>query len=461
LLPNFQDLSTGEPLSTLGLTITNLQTAYQTGRLRPTDVLAQALERARNSPAGVFICKLEARALREAQESDRRWKQGAQISPIDGVPIVWKDLFDVKGTPTTAGSELRRHVQVAQADAFAVDTLTQAGAVNLGKVGLSEFAYSGLGLNPHFGTPPNPWSRDGARAPGGSSSGTAVSISSGIVAMGMGTDTGGSVRVPAAFQGLVGYRPTSRRLNKSGVYPLSRTLDDIGPIARTVEDCALVDALLRGKKPLPLTPMLAGEMRIVVPKNIVFDDAEPEVLELFAGLLERLQREGARIEHLEIPAMDELQKLTEMHGTITAAEGYRWHQAIVDSPDAQRIDRRVLSRLQRGRTMLAVDWLEIHDSRIRLQREVAAILDNAWLLMPTVVHVAPLVAALEADDNNFHNMNLRTLRNTSMGNFFDLCGISLPMGLGMAGMPLGALLSGPSGCDDALFRAAATVEQCV
>jgi aspartyl-tRNA(Asn)/glutamyl-tRNA(Gln) amidotransferase subunit A len=277
----------------------------------------------------------------------------------------------------------------------------------------------------------------------------------------MGTDTGGSVRVPAAFQGLVGYRPSSGRLNKTGVYPLSRTLDDIGPIARTVEDCALADALLRGLTPLPLVPTPAKALRIVVPKNVVFDDAEPEVLEQFASLLERLQRAGAHIAHREIPAFDTFQKLSAMHGTITAAEGYHWHQQIVDGPDGQRIDRRVLSRLQRGRSMLALDWLVLQDSRLRLQREVTALLDGAWLLMPTVVHVAPLVAELEADDDRFHTLNLRTLRNTSMGNFLDLCGISLPMGLGRAGMPLGALLSGSAGSDDALFCAAASVAQCV
>jgi aspartyl-tRNA(Asn)/glutamyl-tRNA(Gln) amidotransferase subunit A len=168
-----------------------------------------------------------------------------------------------------------------------------------------------------------------------------------------------------------------------------------------------------------------------------------------------------RIEHREIPALDEFQKLTAMHGTITAAEGYQWHQHIVDGSDAQRIDRRVLSRLQRGRSMLALDWLVLSDSRLRLQRDVAALLQGAWLLMPTVVTVAPLVAELEADDDRFHEINLRTLRNTSMCNFLNLCSISLPLGLGQSDMPLGALLSGPAGSDDALFCAAVSVTQCV
>ena len=444
-----------------GLTLCELHTAYQQGRLRPSEVLEQALERASISPAGVFICLLTERAKQEAQASDRRWKQGAPLSPLDGVPVVWKDLFDVQGVSTTAGSELRRHAPPAPKDAFAVQALTNAGVVNLGKTGLSEFAYSGLGMNLHYGTPPNPLSHDGERAPGGSSSGSAVAVSSGIVPLGMGTDTGGSIRIPAAFQGLVGYRPSSQRLNKSGVYSLSRTLDDIGPIARTVDDCALVDALLRGQKPSPVVPIPPGALHIVVPTNLVFDDAEPEVLECFSALLQCLKKAGVNIEQRELPVLDELQRLTELHGTITAAEAYQWHKEIVDGPDASRIDRRVLARLQRGRSMSALDWLVLLDRRVRLQTELREMLDGAWLLMPTVVHVAPLVAPLDADDEKFNQMNLRTLRNTSLGNFFDLCGISLPMGTGKADMPLGALVSGPSGSDEALFCAAAAVAHCL
>ena len=428
-----------------GLTLCELHTAYQQGRLRPSEVLEQALERASISPAGVFICLLTERAKQEAQASDRRWKQGAPLSPLDGVPVVWKDLFDVQGVSTTAGSELRRHAPPAPKDAFAVQALTNAGVVNLGKTGLSEFAYSGLGMNLHYGTPPNPLSHDGERAPGGSSSGSAVAVSSGIVPLGMGTDTGGSIRIPAAFQGLVGYRPSSQRLNKSGVYSLSRTLDDIGPIARTVDDCALVDALLRGQKPSPVVPIPPGALHIVVPTNLVFDDAEPEVLECFSALLQCLKKAGVNIEQRELPVLDELQRLTELHGTITAAEAYQWHKEIVDGPDASRIDRRVLARLQRGRSMSALDWLVLLDRRVRLQTELREMLDGAWLLMPTVVHVAPLVAPLDADDEKFNQMNLRTLRNTSLGNFFDLCGISLPMGTGKADMPLGGIGVGTVG----------------
>jgi len=196
-----------------------------------------------------------------------------------------------------------------------------------------------------------------------------------------------------------------------------------------------------------------------VPSNLVFDDAEPEVLEQFAHLLQRLRQAGARIEHRAIPAFDEVQRLAERHGTITAAEAYRFHQAIVDGPDAQRIDRRVLGRLQRGRSMSALDLLVLQEARARLIADCSQMLADAWVLMPTVVHVAPLVAPLEADDELFNRINLRTLRNTLLGNFLDLSGISVPMGRGRAGMPLGALISGAPGRDDALFGVAMMLER--
>jgi aspartyl-tRNA(Asn)/glutamyl-tRNA(Gln) amidotransferase subunit A len=401
---------------------------------------------------------LEARARAEALASDLRWRRGAPLGLLDGIPVVWKDLFDVQGTSTTAGSELLRNAPMAAADAPAVQKLAQAGMVSVGKVGMSEFAYSGLGLNPHYGTPANPCSHDGDRAPGGSSSGSAVAVKLGVVPVGMGSDTGGSLRVPAAFQGLVGYRPSSGRFNKEGVYPLSTTLDEIGPIARNVQDCALIDAALRGQPTAALTGTPAGQLHVIVPTNLFLGDAEPEVLQRFSELLERLMMMGVRITHQDVPELEEVHRVAQKHGTIAAAEAYAWHRQTVDGPDASRIDRRVLSRLQRGRAMSADDLAQLRSARERLIARVHALLKDAWLLMPTVLHVAPLVDALEGDDELFNELNLRTMRHTVLGNFLDLCGISFPMGTGKAGMPVGALLSGPARSDAALFAAAATME---
>lgn len=447
--------STGAPLQGVG----TLHAAYQSGRLRPSQVVAQAFVAARACEPGLFLCLTEARAMAEAQASDARWDAGQPLGPLDGVPVVWKDLFDVQGTPTTAASATRRHAPAAAQDAVAVQRLAACGCISLGKVGLTEFAYSGLGLNPHFGTPINRASQDGHRAPGGSSSGSAVAVAAHIACIGMGTDTGGSVRVPAAFNGLVGFKPSIGRYDKRGIFPLSATLDVPGPIANTVQDCAWVDAALRCQPLQALVPGALAGMSFVVPTNLMFDGIEPEVQAAFDALLLHLRGAGAQIRLEAFSAFDAFMALTARHGTIAAAEAYVWHQELVDGPQAQSIDRRVLARLARGKTMSALDLLTLQTARVRLVQECAAQLGNAWMLSPTVVHVAPLVAPLEADDALFHSTNLRTLQNTLPGNFLDLCGVSLPMGKGAAGMPVGALISGAAGREDALLAAAAAVEQ--
>lgn len=436
-----------------------LHAAYQSGQLRPSRVVAQSLAAARESEPGLFICLSEARAMAEAQASDARWDAGAPLGPLDGVPVVWKDLFDLQGTTTTAASATRRDAAPALLDATSVQRLAACGCISLGKVGLTEFAYSGLGLNPHFGTPINRASVDGHRAPGGSSSGSAVAVAAHIACIGMGTDTGGSVRVPAAFNGLVGFKPSIGHFDKRGIFPLSETLDVPGPIANAVQDCAWVDAALRGAPLLPLVASSVAAMSFVVPSNLMFEGIEPEVQAAFDLLLQRLREAGAQIRFEAFPAFDEFTALTARHGTIAAAEAYVWHQALVDGPLAASIDRRVLARLARGKTMTALDLLTLQAARARLVRECAEQLGDAWMLHPTVVHVAPLVAPLEADDALFHSTNLRTLQNTLPGNFLDLCGVSLPMGTGAAGMPVGALISGAAGREDALLSAAAGVEQ--
>ena len=449
----------GDLLNSPATGMQELHAAYQRREVRPSQVVGRSLALARAAEPGLFTCILEERALSEARASDARWDAGRPLSPLDGVPVVWKDLFDVAGTPTTAGSNTRRHAALATEDAFTVQRLAACGAISLGKVGLSEFAYSGLGLNPHFGTPVNRASRDGHRAPGGSSSGSAVAVAARMAWIGMGTDTGGSVRVPAAFNGVVGFKPSIGRYDKRGVFPLSQTLDVPGPLAHTVQDCAWVDAALRNQPLQPVSPSTAEGMSFVVPENVVFEGIEPEVRSVFEQFLERLRQAGAHIAHHRIAAFDTLAELTARHGTIAAAEGYFWHQALVDGPQSGDIDRRVLARLERGKTMSALDLLTLQAAHQRLRQEGAALLGNAWMLCPTVVHVAPLIAPLEADDALFHRTNLRTLQNTLPGNFVDLCGISLPIGHGAAGMPVGALISGAAGRDAALLGVAAGIEK--
>ena len=446
---------------TMNFRLPDLHAAYRSGALTPLAVAEQCLAAAAAGDPALFTTLTRERALLEAQCSTLRWAQGRALGPLDGIPLVWKDLFDVAGTPTSAGSAWYADAPPAAADAPVVAALARAGAVAIGKVNLSEFAFSGLGLNHRYGNPVNPRSRDVPRVPGGSSSGSAAAVASGLVPIGMGSDTGGSLRIPAAFQGLVGYQPTATRHDRRHVYPLSATLDSVGPIAHTVQDCISVDAAMHGHAAWGddvVAPAAMNTLRFLVPTNLVFDDAEPEVRPVFDAAVQALRTAGARIDDEAVPEFDAIAALTAKHGTLVAAEAYHWHHARVDGPHTERFEARVLARLQRGRTMSAHDLLTIHGTRAALRASFQARLAGRVLLMPTVVHVAPECAPLDASDELYHRVNALTLRNTSMGNLLGLCGMSLPIGTGRAGMPLGAVLQCANGADDALFAAALAVE---
>jgi aspartyl-tRNA(Asn)/glutamyl-tRNA(Gln) amidotransferase subunit A len=439
-------------------TAAELGRAYAAGRADPCEEVEKTLVACASADPALFITLMPQRAREEAKASAKRYDNGCPLGPLDGVPLVWKDLFDLAGTVTTAASLIYRHAPVAAHDCMVAARLQSCGMVSIGKVNLSEFAYSGLGLNPHFGTPLNPHDRSTPRAPGGSSSGTAVAVASGLVPVGIGTDTGGSIRVPAAFNGLVGYKPSTGRVDKTGVFVLSDSLDTIGPLAHTVEDCVLLDCAMRGlPATCPLPAPLQG-LRVVVPSNVVFDDIEPDVAAALYRALHALAQAGVHIERRTLPELDEVQRITQAHGSLTAAEGYRRHRMVMESPQRQKIDPRVVSRLESGHTMSALDLLEIQSARTLLATRVAHSLGGAMVVMPTVGHVAPPIAPLEADETLFHRTNLLTLRNTMLGNFLDWCGLSLPMGCDRQGLPMGLLLSAPWGRDDALLAAGLAVQ---
>ncbi len=425
--------------------------AIAAGEVDPVALTEHLLERIGATDEPVFITVTAARARAEAEAARARQAAGRPLSPLDGVPIAWKDLVDIATSPTTAGSSLYRDSAPKAADAPCAANLAAAGMVTLGKVNLTEFAYSGLGLNPHFGTPTNPHDRTTRRAPGGSSSGSAVAVAAGLAPVAIGTDTGGSVRIPAAFNGLVGYKSSEGRIDKRGVFPLSETLDSIGPIGRTVEDCILVETLLRGAATSAVRRAPLAGQRFVMATNVVLDEIEADVATALEAAIDDLAKAGARIESRPVPVLDEVMRVTAEHGTLTAAEAYTVHQALVDGPEAERIDRRVVSRIMNGKRMSAADVLIIQSERRRLKAELAADLDGAALVMPTTVHVAPPIAPLEADEALFHSTNLRTLRNTMLGNFLDLCGLAIPSGRTPAGMPASILFNLPAGEDDRLL----------
>jgi aspartyl-tRNA(Asn)/glutamyl-tRNA(Gln) amidotransferase subunit A len=429
--------------------------AFATGRSDPVQVLEQALVHA-SMASSVFIDVFTERARREAHASAARWRAGQPLSPFDGVPVAWKDLFDVAGSITTAGAAYRRNTPAALLDAPSVGLLCRAGMVGVGKTNLSELAYSGLGLNPHFGTPHNPHGGDQPRIPGGSSSGSAVAVAAGIVPIAMGTDTAGSIRIPSAFNGLVGYRSSRRRYSRDGVFPLAHTLDSLGPMTRSVRDALVIDDLLNGRTQTHTARSLKGQ-RLVLECGVLAD-VEPAVRHNVLRAVEQLKAAGASVEERTSPTFQATLELIRDHGWLGAFEAFALHQPLLDSTDAELLDPRVRRRLEGARALPASQLIHLMDARRRLQQQLIDDLDGAILITPTVAHVAPTLAPLEADDALFIETNLATLRLTMPGSLLDMPGVTLPCGHDALGLPTGLLLSAPMGEDARLLRAALSVE---
>ncbi|HEY0792692.1 MAG TPA: amidase [Chthoniobacterales bacterium] len=442
-----------------GLTAAELGCAFFEGRTDPVVALDFYLEQAKAS-GSVFISLCEGRARVEAEASRARWREGLPLSALDGVPIAWKDLFDVRGTVTTAGSAVLKHRPMPVADAVVVSRATQAGMVSLGKTNLTEFAYSGLGLNPHFGTPANPHATGEARVPGGSSSGSAVAVARGAVPLAAGTDTAGSIRVPAAFNGLVGYKSSTRRYPLKGVFPLAPTLDSVGPLTRSVRDCYLLDAIFRGcPEPEPLRPMPLRAQRFIIEQSVLEDARiERAVRQNLEQAAAFLAAAGACIESRPVLAIQGTMALIERHGWLGAPEALATHESLLASDEADRLDDRVKTRLLSARNMPATDLVHLHWGREKLITQLEEELDGAVLILPTVGHVAPLLRPLEEDRDRFAAVNLATLRLTMPGSFLDTPGVALPTGVDAGGLPTSMLLSLPQGEDDRLLRLAASVE---
>lgn len=432
--------------------------AFASGSSDPVKALEEMLARVAEVD-DVFISLCSARAFREAHSSAARWKAGQPASALDGVPIAWKDMFDVAGSPTTAGASVRRDTSPALLDANVVGLLARAGMVSVGKTNLSEFAYSGLGLNPHFGTPHNPVGLDQPRIPGGSSSGSAVAVAAGIVPIAMGTDTAGSIRIPAAFNGLVGFRSSCRRYSREGVFPLAHTLDSVGPLTRSVRDALSIDDILLGRaKPTSLVPRDLAGQRFWVDQAVIDERIEPAVRDNLLQCLIVLKNHGALIDLRPSPAFQAALQLIEQQGWLGASEAFALHQSLLDSDAAARLDPRVRRRLEAARAFPASQLVNLYGARKRLQQQITDELDGAFLITPSVAHVAPPLAALEADDELFAQTNLATLRLTMPGSLLDLPGVSLPSGCDALGLPTGMLISAPPGEDSRLLRAALAVE---
>jgi aspartyl-tRNA(Asn)/glutamyl-tRNA(Gln) amidotransferase subunit A len=394
-----------------------------------------------------------ARTMADAMDALRH--AGRAPSRYAGIPVALKDLFDIEGEPTPAGSRALADAPPATANAPVVQRMLAAGFVPVGRTNMTEFAFSGLGINPHYGTPLAPWDRAAARIPGGSSSGTAVAVADGMVAAGLGTDTGGSCRIPAAFCGVVGYKPTARRVPIDGVLPLAPSLDSVGPLAPSVACCAVIDAILAGESPTPPVPGTLSGLRLAVPENFGLDGMDPHVSAAFERALDLLSAAGARIARARFPTFDTIPTIN-AKGGFASAEAYAWHRALLAEKGAQ-YDPRIRPRIARGENQSAADYLDLLAARRRLIAEFdAATRPFDALLLPTTPIVPPRIAELD-DEREYGRQNLLILRNTAVGNFLDRCAISLPCHR-PGDPPVGLMLMGETLGDTRLFSIAAAVE---
>ncbi|MBB4434333.1 amidase [Rhizobium esperanzae] len=441
------------------MSVAQLSVLIQGGAADPVGVAEAVFESIVNhADKAVFTTLLESRAMEEARAASKRLREGRSLGLLDGIPIAWKDLFDIEGLATTAGSVVLAKDMLAKRDAAVVGLLRQAGMVAVGRTNMSEFAFSGLGINPHYGTPVNPRGTDLPRIPGGSSSGAGVAVAAGLVPVAMGTDTGGSVRIPAAFNGIVGYKATHGRYAMAGVYPLAKSLDSLGPLCRNVRDAVWIDAAMRGlTAPAVIVRPLQG-LELLVPENVVFDGAEPGVVAAFEAALDRLHKAGAQVSRAVIPAFDEIFDLMTSYGPLVTAEAFALHHERLAGPDADRMDHRVVMRTRLGAKTTLADYLRILEARGRLIADVERLVGDRLIAFPTVAHVAPPIGPLEQDDELFFATNNKTLRNTALGNFLDWCGVSIPCGTGVSGMPVGLLLSATARRDEALLGTALAAE---
>ncbi|WP_337268459.1 amidase [Oryzifoliimicrobium ureilyticus] len=443
-----------------GRSIASLAVLLQSGALDAVQLAEETFAVIReHGDSAIFTRLTEERAMREAQAASQRLKAGRSRGLLDGIPIGWKDLFDMEGEVTTAGSVVLATEQPAPRDANVVAALAAAGMVSVGRLNMSEFAFSGLGINPHYGTPKNPVSTDTHRVPGGSSSGSGVAVAAGLLPVAIGTDTGGSIRIPAAFNGVVGYKASRGRYKMDGVFPLATSLDSLGPLCRTVQDAIWVDAAMRGLTMPSVETVGLQDLRFVIPETVFFDDAEPEVVAAFEAAVTLLSKAGASIRRQAFPQFTALFRLMAERGALVTAEAYAFHEGRLKGEAAARMDHRVVARARLGEKISMPDYVAICAARRRMIGEVEqAIQPGELLLSPTLPHVAPPVAPLLGDDEAFVATNAKTLRNTLIGNFFDWCGVSLPNGTGTADMPVGILISGLRHQDEAVLSAALAIE---
>jgi aspartyl-tRNA(Asn)/glutamyl-tRNA(Gln) amidotransferase subunit A len=439
-------------------TIASLADDLEAGRTSARKLVEECLAKIAD-PNGegrrTFIHVDKDAALDAADAMDALRRAKAAPSRFAGIPVSIKDLFDIRGQVTRAGSRALEDSAPAEADAPVVARLRRAGFIVIGRTNMTEFAFSGIGINPHYGTPKGAWRRSEGHIPGGSSSGAAVSVLDGMAHGALGTDTGGSCRIPAAYNGIVGYKPTQRRIPLEGGVPLAFSLDSYGPLARSVSCCAILDAVLADEPVKTLWKRSIKGVRLAVPTTIVLDELDDAVAGTFDRALNTLSKLGAEIEHIEVPEF--LDSITmNSKGGFAAAESYAWHRYLLTSK-GDVYDPRVSVRILRGEAISAADYIDLVQARRSLIARVnVRLAPYDALVLPTTANTPPRIADL-ADDKAFATANIRSLRNCALINLIDGCAISLPAHR-EGEVPVGLMLAAPGGADRRIFELAVALE---
>lgn len=453
------------------MTISSLAESIREGKLSPLELTEHHLSRIESLDKRLNAFRVVCRksAVKEANAAERHIHAGLEFGPLRGIPYAVKDLFDVKGLPTTAGAKLLEEKESDQ-NATVVRRLTQEGMVFLGKTNTVQFAFSGLGINHDHGTPHNPW-KETHYLPGGSSSGSAVAVASGMTPLALGTDTGGSVRVPAALCGITGLKTTVGRISRLGVYPLSWTLDSVGLLARSVEDVAWVyqciqgydvkDEATWGRPPQNVLDEFndgVKGLRIAFPELVFWEDVHPEVEQAVRICGDVLENLGALLRPIPFPEAEEAQRLNDS-GLIVAAEGYAVNRQLLEEhPD--ELDPAVAKRMVKASSISAADYLKDKQDLKSLWEKVNyALKDIDALLVPTTMMPSTPVAESESDRRTYLERNWAYLRNTAIGNMLNLCGLSVPCGFTADGLPIGLMIYGKPYQEDMILRIGHALQQ--
>lgn len=459
--------------------VAELSTAIHSRRVSPVEVTEAVLARIdRLDPSlRAFVMVTADRALAEARAAEAAIPAGSSRGPLHGVPYAVKDLFDVAGHPTMAGCSLLSD-RVAGRDCAPVRRLAAAGMVLVGKTHTVQFAFGGVGINHDVGTPHNPWHSE-PHAPGGSSSGSAVAVAAGLIPVALGTDTGGSVRTPASLCGTAGLKTTVGRISRSGVFPLSSTLDSVGPLARTVEDCALVYAALQGADPDDASTMLSADgqaphdvldtlhtgvagLRLAFAETIFFDDADAEVEAAVRATGAVFESLGATVRSVDLPEVDDVMgrgDAERARSLFIAAEGCSVNRSVL-TDHFDELDPAVSHRMRRGFELSAADYV---DTRQRFARAGVSLrrrlVDVDALLVPTTMLPARPLSEIDADPDTYARFNGHYLRNTAIGNLLGLCAVSTPCGFTSGGLPIGLMVYAKPFAEEMALRVAAAYER--